>query len=354
MYSSINVCLGPIPLFNSFQLLQLSAVQLKTWIFKAGFFFSLQNILEQQAERLGREERQRSCSLPSLQGTSAPGVGDTEAGWGVKLSTLCGPLLVCGGWASLASLSFLLYPSLGGLCWYGGTSILLTIPSQEPLDPPSALTAIHIPSPFLWLGSGATWAAWWLSPLSWPPISLIWGTHEAPPWAMRHCAEWAHLAHSPDTPNQRAFRSCWHRHRGSSWLLSEILGRSLCSYALPLQEATSNNPLSILCLERASVPLQFPPVGTELARPLLAGSPSVSGWFQGAPSTWLRGEEALPWGGSSYLTWGQGDGMGIGGNEADSIANYTSWEVFGPNCWGVLLLFIVWSLFVTFVFSCTP
>lgn len=46
--------------------------------------------------------------------------------------------------------------------------------------------------------------------------------------------------------------------------------------------------------------------------------------------------------------------MGIGGNEADSTANYATWEVFGPNCWGVLLLFIVWNLFVTFVFSCTP
>lgn len=152
---------------------------------------------------------------------------------------------------------------------------------------------------------------------------------------------------------------------GSSWFLQQSVGQ----FCIPTPRSHTQKLPSLLCFERASDPLQLPPLGISW-KPSSCRQPLSVCDSNRVPSTWLRGEEAPSWGGltASHLKhcplskeapfhtviWDQEDGVGIGGNKANSFASEACWEVCVSYCWGALLLLLVWMHLATFVFSSAP
>ena len=162
-----------------------------------------------------------------------------------------------------------------------------------------------------------------------------------------------------------------HQTRGPYWHRGvQLLPSAVCRPVLHPHSKKPHPKLpSLLCFERASDPLQLPPLGISW-KPSSCRQP-LSVWdSNGVPSTWLRGEEVPSWGGLTAshfkhcllskeapfhtVIWDQEDGVGIGGNKANSFAREACWEVCVSYRQGALLLLLVWMHLTTSVFSSAP
>ena len=195
-----------------------------------------------------------TCPFTPTWAPAPPSVRDMEEGQGAKLSTFCLATMDRVPDLTLVPAWSLSWRSLLSQ-WHLRFIKNPVPPRQGPLNFPSAPPVIHIPSPFLWLGLGATWTDQWLSPFSWSVVLLFGAALNSlqGPWTT---ALGGLTLPTPQTHQTR--EPCWHR---GFQLIPSAICRPVPVFCISTPRSHTQELPSLLCFERASGSLQLPPLG---------------------------------------------------------------------------------------------
>lgn len=144
-----------------------------------------------------------TCPFTPTWAPAPPSVRDMEEGQGAKLSTFC--------LATMDRVPDLTLVPAWSLSWRSLLSQWHLRFIKNPVPPPPGASQFSFcpasythsqPFSMAWIRGHLDRSVAFTFLLICSP--LIWGSTELPPGTMDHCSGWAHLAHSPDTPNQGA------------------------------------------------------------------------------------------------------------------------------------------------------